>query len=106
MAEPFESQIERGINLLKLCQTLQCEKDGIDRVVFGSFDRSKVKDSFSMEIEQSIVYMASLYKLIPMMNQLSDIGRALDRSNKLSVLPGDDYSKKALEFLTIEFCEK
>lgn len=34
-----QQQIERGIELLKLCQELQSEKDGIDRPAFGEIDK-------------------------------------------------------------------
>lgn len=92
-------EIERGIELLKLCQTLQSEKDGIERPEFGAIDPSKTLDSFARDVQASIVNMAALYKLYPLNETLADIGQRLARSGKMSVAPGESYADAALEYL-------
>lgn len=102
----IEEQIERGIELLKLCQQLQSEKDGVDRPEPFLIDKSKTLDQFAKDIGQAITNMTALYKLIPMMRQLGEIGLALEEVGKISVYFGDDYSQKALEFFAAEFGHK
>lgn len=92
-------QIERGIELLKLCQTLQSEKDGIERPGFGAIDPSKSLDGFARDVQASIVNMSTLYKLYPLHETLADIGRRLAGSGKISVAPGDSYADAALDYL-------
>ena len=100
---PIEEQIERGIELLKLCQGFQSEKDGIDRPEPFLIDKTKTLDQFAQDIGQAITNMSALYKLIPMMTQLADVGRKLSAEGKIQVDSGDDYAKKALEFFVAEF---
>lgn len=92
-------QIDRGIELLKLCQTLQSEKDGVDRLEFGAMDRSKALDGFAEDIHAAILNMGALYKLYPMLETLADIGQRLAGSGKISVAPGDSYADAALDYL-------
>src|SRR3546814_12920492 len=87
-----------GIELLRLCQQLQSEKDGIDRPGLEEFDKTKVHDGFAMDINTAVTNMSALYKLIPMMLQLSALGRKLEAEGKVKVLHGDDYSPIALKF--------
>jgi hypothetical protein len=100
---PIEEQIDRGIELLTLCQRYQTEKDGIDRPEPFVVDRTKTLDQFARDIGQAATNMAALHKLIPMMKCLADLGRTLDAAGKIVVEPGDSYSDKALEFFVSEF---
>lgn len=99
---PIDEQIERGIELLRLCQKLQCEKDGIDRPDPFVFDKTKTLDQFAQDIGQAITNMAALHKLMPMMGQLSELGRTLHAAGKITVNNGDEFSQKALEFFEAE----
>ncbi len=103
---PIAEQIDRGIELLKLCQKLQSEKDGVDRPEPFLIDKTKTLDQFAQDIGQAITNMAALHKLIPMMMQLSELGHSLDAAGKIKVDYGDDYSQKALEYFVAEFSDK
>lgn len=99
----YEESIERGIELLTLCQELQSEKDGIDRPQPGQIDKTKTLDAFAMDILTAREYMASLHKLIPLMLQLAELGRELERQGKLQLVAGDDISAEALRYLRSEY---
>ena len=98
-----EEQIERGIELLKLCQRLQSEKDGVVRPEPLVIDKSKCLDQFAKDIEASINNMSALYKLIPMMTTLSELGRKLHEEGKIEVDYGEEFSQKALEHYVAQF---
>ena len=98
---PYQ-QIERGIELLKLCQRLQSEKDGLDRPEPYVVDKSKVMDDFSRDVGTSIALMASLHDLIPLKLQLAELGRKLETEGLLKVGCGEDYSHAALQYFTVE----
>lgn len=100
MAESYIKDIDTLMELLVLCDDLQTEKDGVNRPRFGdhSIDRSKVLDQFARDISKSSTYVMSLYKLIPMMNDLAALGRKLEAKGKIQVEGGDDYSRAALDF--------
>lgn len=89
--------------MLTLCQQLQSEKDGIDRPAPFVIDKTKTLDQFAQDIGQASANMAALRKLIPMTTKLTEIGRALEASGKITVDYDDDYSQKALEFFAAEF---
>jgi len=94
----YKASIERGIELLKLCQQYQTAFDGIERPEPGVIDKTKTLDAFAMDIDNAVTYISSLNKLIPMSQQLADLGRQLEQQGKLQVDFGDDYSKAALEY--------
>lgn len=93
-----QQQIDRGIELLKLCQELQSEKDGIDRPAFGVVDKTKTLDQFAMDIQAAIINMGALYKLFPEHETLAAIGRKLESEGKLTMSVGDSYSEAALSY--------
>lgn len=93
-----QQQIERGIELLKLCQELQSEKDGIDRPAFGVIDKTKTLDSFALDVQAAIVNMGSLYTLFPLLESLTTIGKKLEAEGQLSVSGGDSYADAALSY--------
>jgi hypothetical protein len=94
----IEKDVERGVELLTLCQRLQSEKDGIARPDPFEIDKTKTLDQFAQDVAHAITNMTALRKLLPMAAQLADLGRKLEASGQISVDYGDDYSQKALEF--------
>jgi hypothetical protein len=99
----IEEQSDRGVELLKLCLKMQCEKDGVNRPEVFEIDKSKTLDQFRMDISEAVVNMTALKQLLPMMLKLSEIGRNLEKAEKIKVDYGDDYAEAALTFLTAEF---
>ncbi|AFJ90359.1 hypothetical protein MYA_6025 (plasmid) [Burkholderia sp. KJ006] len=102
MSESIERQVDRGIELLSLCQKLQSEKDGVTRPDPLMIDKSKTLDQFAMDVNAAITNMASLRKLLPQMLSLAELGRKLANEGKISVSYGDDYSSAALDFVRSE----
>ncbi|TDA48097.1 hypothetical protein [Burkholderia pyrrocinia] len=96
------AQIDRGLELLVLCQALQSEKDGVDRPAPFAIDKSKTLDQFAKDINAASTNMAALHKLIPQMLRLAELGRKLEADGKLEVGYGDDYSSAALDFVLRE----
>src|SRR3546814_2072531 len=93
MTDKHREEIERGIELLRLCQQLQSEKDGIDRPGLEEFDKTKVLDGFAMDINTAVTNMSALYKLIPMMLQLSALGRrSEEHTSELQSLMRNSYA--------------
>ena len=89
--------IERGIELLRLCQDLQSEKDGIARPVPGSFSFGTL-DPFAQDIQDAIINMAQLPNLLAEHEALSVIGRKLASEGKISLAVGDSFSEAALSY--------
>ena len=71
--KPWEVQADRGVELLQLCSDLQSEKDGVNRPKINQIDMSKTIDQFAMDIQVAATNMKALYKLFPLMNDLSKI---------------------------------
>ena len=95
----YEKAIEQGVELLKLCQRLQSEKDGVARPEPGKIDKTKTLDQFAMSVDESITYMTWLYRLIPMRMQLGALGQELEQQGKIQISPSGDYAQAALDFL-------
>lgn len=98
----YVKAIEQGIVLLRLCQQLQSDRDGVDRPEPGIIDKTKMLDQFAQDVMTSITYMTSLYKLMPMQMRLADLGRELERQKKIVPAFGDDYAQVALEYVLVE----
>lgn len=98
----WKKQIERGIELLELCNELQTEKDGVNRPKLFEIDKSKTLDQFAMDISQAATNMSSLHMLFPMMNDLAELGRKLESESKIEVDVGDSLSIAALNYLLTE----
>jgi hypothetical protein len=47
--------------------------------------------------------MSTLYKLIPMMLELRELGQKLEREGKIRLRLGGDYSTAALKFVRSEY---
>jgi hypothetical protein len=95
----YEKEIQKGIELLKLCQQLQTQQDGIQRPDVGVVDKSKVLDQFAIDVNQSISLMSSLYQLIPMRTKLAELGMNLERQGKIKIAVGEDYADIALKYV-------
>lgn len=102
MSHDYKREINRGMELLVLCQHLQSEKDGIVRPEPGEVDKTKTFDDFAHDIGRAITNMSALHKLIPMMLELGELGRKLESEGKIKVGYGDDYSSAALMFILAE----
>lgn len=102
MDAKYKEQIERGVELLTLCQQLQSEKDGVNRPDPFVIDKTKTLDQFAKDIGTAITNMTALHKLFPMMVQLGDLSRKLEQEGKISLMVGDDYSMAALKFVRAE----
>jgi len=94
----YQAQIERGVELLLLCQQLQSAKDGVVRPAPGEIDKTKTLDQFAQDIGQAVTNMTALHKLMPMMLRLGELGRKLEAEGKIEVGFGEDYSLAALDF--------
>jgi hypothetical protein len=98
----IEQQADKGVELLWLCLKLQSEKDGVNRSFHFDMDRTKTNDQFTRDIEQAVVNMTALYKLVPMMQKLTEIGRKLEVSGKVKVAAGDSLSDVALAYFAAQ----
>lgn len=92
------------IALLELCQQLQSAKDGIERPVPGAYSRDE--DEFADRIRAAYGHVLQLRRLLPVMATLSAIGIEMERRGEFSVMTGDDYSRKALEYLMAKYLPK
>ncbi|RQT37451.1 hypothetical protein DF037_01590 [Burkholderia contaminans] len=98
----IDAQIDRGIELLSLCQKLQSEKDGVDRPDAIEIDKSKTLDQFAIDVNTAITNMTSLRNLLPQFLRLAELGRKLEAEGKISVDYGGSYSSAALDFVRAE----
>ncbi|WP_199031402.1 hypothetical protein [Ralstonia sp. ASV6] len=98
----YKGQIDRGIELLKLCQRLQSERDGVDRSEATQIDKSKINDVFAQDISTAIANMSALHKLIPQASLLAELGLKLADEGKIKVGHGDDYAAAAIRFVLAE----
>ncbi len=94
----IKKEIEKGIELLWLCQKLQSEKDGIERPTHSQIDKSKTLDQFSKDVSRSVANMATLYELFPIEERLSTIGLELEKKGLIKVGYGESYAKGALAY--------
>jgi hypothetical protein len=98
-AQTPEQQIERGVELLELCQTLQSKADGIDRPTGHSLDKTKTLDSFASDIDQSIVLMRMLHTALPVMLKLRELGEHLQAQGKIKLRVGDSIATRTLDYV-------
>jgi len=99
----FKEQVERGVELLVLAQQLQSKVDGVERPLPGEFDGTKTLDQFAMDVDQAVMNMLSLHKLMPMMVSLAAVGRKLQAEGKIDVKGGDSLSDATLRYLKAEY---
>lgn len=98
-----QERIDRTIELLKLCQRLQCEKDGVDRGEPLAIDKGKVLDRFAQDIDAAIVAQATLGKYARMVERLNALGQALHGRGEVDVKVGDHFSDAALDHVMRHF---
>ncbi|EKY3919907.1 hypothetical protein RCI35_003822 [Enterobacter hormaechei] len=89
------------IELLTLCQQLQSEKDGRERLAPGAYSRDE--DEFADRIRSACGHALQLRRLLPMATTLNAIGAEMERRGEISLLPGEDYAQKALARLTVQY---
>ena len=89
------------VALLKHCQALQSEKDGVTRPAPGAYTREE--DPFADRIRQAIGYTRQLQHLLSMAQQLSALGMELERQGKIQVGVGEDYAQQALGYLVAQY---
>ncbi|RSB24281.1 hypothetical protein [Enterobacter cloacae] len=92
---------EEIIELLTLCQQLQSEKDGRERLAPGTYARDE--DDFADRIRSACGHALQLRRLLPVTTTLSAIGTEMERRGQISVLPGEDYAQEALARLTVQY---
>lgn len=85
------------VALLKHCQALQSEKDGVTRPAPEAYTREE--DPFADRIRQAIGYT----RLLPMSQQLSSLGMELERQGKIEVGVDEDYAQQALGYLVAQY---
>lgn len=95
----INQEIDRGIELLWLCQSLQSEKDGIERPSHFQIDKTKTLDSFAQDIGRAVTNMSGLYQMMPRTKRLSEIGRELEEKGLVEVSAVDSYADAALAYL-------
>lgn len=89
------------VALLKHCQALQSEKDGVTRPAPEVYTRDD--DPFADCIRQAIGYTRQLQHLLPMAQQLSALGMELERQGTIRVGVGGDYAQLALAYLVAQY---
>lgn len=95
----YKAEIDRGIELLKECLKLKSEQDGIDRAELFSIDKTKTRDQFARDIENTAMRLASLNTAIPVMNSLHILARRLESDGKITVEAGGNYAVIALNYI-------
>ena len=84
------------VAILKLCQDIQSEKEGVKRAAPDVYTRDD--DPFADRIQRATGYVRQLQNLLPMMQALSTLGTELERQGKIQVEVGEDYTQRALEY--------
>ena len=89
------------VALLKQCQALQSEKEGVTRGASGEYNRDD--DPFADRIREATGYARQLQHLLPMAQQLSALGVALEQQGKIRVGVGEDYAQQALAYFMAQY---
>lgn len=98
-AKQHEAEVERGVELLKLCHKLQSEKDGVQRPEPPSIDYTQKIDPFTADVNSAITWMTSILELYPQSKQLAALGRKLEADGKINVETGQGYADAVLSYL-------
>ncbi|WP_024554998.1 hypothetical protein ACP26C_23815 (plasmid) [Franconibacter helveticus 513] len=92
-------QPRKCIELLKLCQQLQTEKDGIRRPEPGTFDPTAKMDTFASNITNSCLWLTHIETMLPVLEQITELGKELEREGKIQPEAGDNYASLAVAWL-------
>lgn len=94
MNVPHVAIADDVVALLKHCQTLQSEKEGVIRPAPEEYNRDD--DPFADRIRQAIGYTRQL-------QQLKALGVALEQQGKIQVRVGEDYAQQALAYIVAQY---
>ncbi|MEB5924753.1 hypothetical protein [Franconibacter daqui] len=92
-------QPRKCIELLKLCQQLQTQKDGIRRPEPGTFDPTAMMDPFASNIANSCLWLTHIEAMLPVLEQLTQLGKELEKEGKIQPEAGDNYASLAVVWL-------
>ncbi|EPP1042705.1 hypothetical protein ACULX8_003248 [Cronobacter sakazakii] len=92
-------QPRKCIELLKLCQQLQTQKDGIRRPEPGTFDPAAKMDTFARNITNSCLWLTHIEAMLPVLGQLTELGKELEKEGKIKPEAGDNYASLAVAWL-------
>ncbi|EOW6430003.1 hypothetical protein ACOZVK_003779 [Cronobacter sakazakii] len=92
-------QPRKCIELLKLCQQLQTQKDGIRRPEPGTFDPAAKMDTFARNIANSCLWLTHIEAMLPVLGQLTELGKELEKEGKIKPEAGDNYASLAVSWL-------
>lgn len=93
---------QQSIDLLRHCQHLQSEQDGIRRPEPGKVNvaADETLDDFAQQIQTACVYASMTDRLLAMQARLADLGRQLESRGQVEVPVGHDYADAALDWLS------
>ncbi|KGH23568.1 hypothetical protein [Comamonas thiooxydans] len=95
----------RGISLLNELLALKSIQDGVQRAPIGVFGHM---DAFSRDVHEVGMFMQSAALAMPLLQQLSDLGRTLEARGDVKVNYGETYAASAISYLRqhIQFQEE
>jgi hypothetical protein len=95
---------QQSIDLLRHCQHLQSEQDGIRRPEPGNAGvaADETLDDFARQIQTACVYASMTDRLLAMQTKLADLGRQLESLELVEVPVGRDYADAALDWLSAQ----
>ncbi|MDK9604599.1 hypothetical protein [Lelliottia wanjuensis] len=95
---------QQSIDLLRHCQRLQSEQDGIHRPEPGhaGVAADETLDDFAQQIQTASVYASMTDRLLAMQTRLADLGRQLESRELVEVPVGGDYADAALDWLSAQ----
>lgn len=104
MAISDKSISQQIIALLRHCQHLQSEQDGIRRSEPGhaGVAAHETLDDFAQQIQTACVYASMTDRLLAMQSRLADLGHQLESRGLIEVPVGRDYADAALDWLSAQ----
>jgi len=96
-----ENAADDPVALLHLCQQLQSEKDGRERVATGKYSRDE--DEFADRVRVACGHATMLHQLLLMTRDMSAIVAEPERRGDIRVPVGDDDAEKALSWLMEQY---
>ncbi|HEY2452391.1 MAG TPA: hypothetical protein VGI71_07180 [Scandinavium sp.] len=106
MTTSDKSLSQQIIALLRHCQHLQSEQDGIRRPEpgKGGVAADETLDEFAQQIQTACVYALMTDRLLAMQARLADLGRQLESRRQIEVPVGGDYADAVLDWLSAQAC--